>query len=105
MYQAQNEEITEEDLNKVIEAFNKSVGDLDSLIDTEYDSEFDMKKIYIPNHVTSWNSISDRERPCIILQKNHQIALVQFVDAEELEPTLPRIFRLDDLSPTNMSMM
>lgn len=64
---------------------------------TKDDSMWDLESFYIVNHCTLWNNPKMRGLECVIIEKNDQIAVVNFGHHNFVE--LPEcIFRLEDLT-------
>ena len=94
MYQTVDETLTEKDMEGIVQGLENTTGmDINVLCDKD-NTEWDLHKIYEPNHATIWNNIANIGRQCIVLQKNDKLAVVQFIEATEAEPLLPRVYRL-----------
>lgn len=102
MYQhIANEMEQEQNFNKLMDAFDKSIMRLDTI--ESITTEFDLSKFYRPNHSCIWNKIFNMNKLCIIIEKNDKLALVQFIDGTPEDSTLPRLYRLEDLSITDQT--
>ena len=60
--------------------------------------EFDLSKMYCPNHACIWNKIKNIDRKGYIVQKNNELALLVFPN--DMKITLDKFYRLEDLTLT-----
>lgn len=88
---------TETDFNELLAAFDKTIAKIDTVIETEDDITWDLTKEYTPNYACIWNKIELIGTPCGILQKNHQFALVAFIEPKNEIELLQSLYRLEDL--------
>ena len=96
MFQNRAEQ-SEEDFNQLIKIFDK---DIFTTTDMDNDTtEWDMNKTYSPNYACIWNSPRAINKKCRVMQKNSQVALVQFVEpVKGIKSIAGCIYRLEDLS-------
>lgn len=89
---------TEEDFTGLIEILQKSIGNISGEKDT---TEWDINALYSPNHACIWNLPSLIGKPCAIVQKNDEFALVMWEGTEEIKKLNPSfmqsVYRLEDL--------
>lgn len=98
MYQQSINHFTENGLTKLTKIFEETV----TKFELDKNSiKLDLNKEFIPIWACAWNKIENIQRPCIILQKNDKIAIVQFVGntlKETLKNMLQHIYRIEDLA-------
>jgi hypothetical protein len=88
------EEQKESEFNKLCKIVKETIGITDTLDkDTR---EYDLTKQYIPNWACIWNKIDNINRPCNIVLKNDELAMVVFEKSEKVR--LELFYRLEDLS-------
>ena len=97
MYQSNNNDLTEEDFNELVDNFEKLV--LKFTLD-ELSIKFDMNSNYKPTWACIWNKPKNIGRSCRIFQKNSKLALVIFNDEEKIlkEDIINHLYRIEDLT-------
>ena len=91
---------TQKEFESLIDMFNQHI--TDSSKGAVDDTIWDLSKVYTPNHACIWNKVYGIGIECRIVEKNNQVALVQFREPAKEEHTFEIvncIYRLEDLTP------